>query len=301
MQASRQLMENWKLQPVMSSGRLKRMRCAFQILFAPPTVMQSGSEVFVPEGCINCVEELISVSLLPKPKCAKAFTGCVQQPGRWQFEHPDRAAEYAQQLREAIECRLPSGWFSVGSKKEAQHGGCKFGSHCDTYVWVIQGGEDAFARFTMSILALATADPAPARPQLEIYFAQNKSNLYGALRGMAEIGARQTDEETRSMFSNKLQSLDDKTRKVEETDFGLHELIELRAELQAIQNSHSFRGKTDAATALEMRILSQQAVQAIDNLLNAPIVPQDDIFDRPGSMPFSRGGGIEFAPSIPSP
>lgn len=110
--ANRSLTENWKLSPVMTAGRLARLRCAFQFAFSSPEICLVAVETrnlhdpiregqrrgppseFVPplagptsyqgpaplprsekydvqvnEGCIQCVHELVSVGLLPKPAC----------------------------------------------------------------------------------------------------------------------------------------------------------------------------------------------------------------------------------------
>jgi hypothetical protein len=50
----------------------------------------------------------------------------------------------------------PRGWYGVGGKKDVPKDACLVGCHCGTYVWVLPGGMNGLATFTMGALDLAT-------------------------------------------------------------------------------------------------------------------------------------------------
>jgi hypothetical protein len=50
----------------------------------------------------------------------------------------------------------PRGWYGVGGKKDVPRDACYVGCHCGTYVWVLPGGINDLALFTMGALDLAT-------------------------------------------------------------------------------------------------------------------------------------------------
>jgi hypothetical protein len=50
----------------------------------------------------------------------------------------------------------PRGWYGVGGKKDVPQDACYVGRHCGTYVWVLPGGANDLALFTMGALDLAT-------------------------------------------------------------------------------------------------------------------------------------------------
>ena len=50
----------------------------------------------------------------------------------------------------------PRGWYGMGGKKDVPKDACYVGCHCDTYVWVLPGGMNDLALFTMGALDLAT-------------------------------------------------------------------------------------------------------------------------------------------------
>lgn len=230
-QASRQVVGNWKLQPVMNAGRLKRIRCAYQIAYATPIIELQGTSVCLPQGCVNCIGELVSVGLLPKPsKNIDKKCDCPDDLG-WQFATEEDAQQYHQELLQSIECNIPSGWFCIGTKKDALRSHRMHGMHNNSYAWVKPGRDEEFSRFTLTILALATTDPKlPSLPQ-EVSLSFGKSN---------------------AALLNYLSKPNDQ--------------------------------------------ISSEDVQQIQDTLNRIERQESDIFSRPGSMPFSRGGGIEFTP-----
>lgn len=185
---SRALMENWKVTPVASGGRVLRLQCAFQfgvygVPFAEaraatntkpavektarvsmvsahgPHPPASEFEVVVQEGCVKCIEDFVKVGILPAPCPNPDKLKCRAIPDVWKFSDAGAAQEYARRLNEEIDCRFPTQWFVLGSKKEAECCGCIYGSCGDTYAWVAPGKQDSFSRFTLTILAVAAIDP----------------------------------------------------------------------------------------------------------------------------------------------
>jgi hypothetical protein len=259
---TRNLMENWKLSPVLTAGRVRRMRCAFQFIFAypqlavevhenqPDTKCKSASQtadkckyydvtVIGDDPCARCVHDFVEVGLLPAPRCcdigikaasashanpgtatpaaatptaatptaAKLETdksepdksetgnptadhcdscnslddaGCYLgecPPGHWHFKTIAAANAYSDTLRNAIRCNFPQNWFEHGNKEAAKCQACRYGVDCDTYAWVKPGRQDEFARFTITVLALATLDPpAAAATQQKKDTTKNASN-----------------------------------------------------------------------------------------------------------------------------
>ena len=294
--AQRQLVENWKLQPVMSAGRLRRIRCAFQMLFvrATITIGDDGKSVLPAEGCVKCVQDLVNVGALPKPSSLDIASSLGDKPtadGRWLFATEDGAIEYAQKLQAAMDCALPSGWFCTGAK--APKDACVAGEYCGTYVWVAPGGYDAFSRFTMTVMLLATVDPAPPRPGMDIYFKQEqkKANVKEALAPL--LG---TNGEIQSFWgANKLpnKALQDVRRLLEKDDLTNIDLIELRSKLGDLSKEARKEGAND-----EVQSLIQRGEAAIDYALSPPSLPPTDPYDLPGTLPLSRGGGVEYAPAL---
>jgi hypothetical protein len=262
---TRNLNENWKMSPVLTAGRVRRLRCAFQFLFAYPRIevvekSYDGCIAYVVQvaggdyACINCVQELVSVGLLPKPGCCdfkatnvavapfpvapsaptpmptpmpdSGNTGmsplerenpfktvgmetafCQNGPcksldkkgcylgecpaGHWVFKTREPAQKYADDLYRAIRCNMPQGWFCVGDKHEAGHCSCMYGIDCETYIWVAPGGQDEFARFAMTILALATLDPAaePASQTMNVVLKGAADGLDQAQAALQSLGA----------------------------------------------------------------------------------------------------------------
>lgn len=285
-QASRQVMGNWKLQPVMSAARLKRMRCALQLLYSPPTIELRENCVSVSSGCINCINELITVGLLPKPESFEDLDcGCSKCEG-WCFANSSDAECYVQKLQEAIHCRIPTGWFCLGSKKEALRSCRPVGSFCDSYAWVKPGCDDEFSRFTMTLLALATTDPkpGPSKQEIEISFSHLLKDLQETTQGLTDV----SDNKGESL--SKLQKL-------------LSEIPEKNAEVGAfaakfddLRKAILAQEKREKDLRLELENLQRSATNRINEIQTRLSGQEDDIFNRSGSMPFSRGGGIEFTP-----
>src|SRR5581483_2297301 len=143
-------------------------------------------DVFASESCIQCIHEMVTVGILsgPCPKTGDKVEACAKEisPGRWRFNDDKLAQAFQQPLVRDLNCRFPTGWFCTGSKKEACKA-CKesvSGVDCDTYAWVVAGGEDAFARFAITVLALATVDPPAKAPKTTIQLEFPKKELQSA-------------------------------------------------------------------------------------------------------------------------
>ena len=69
----------------------------------------------------------------------------------------------------------PRGWYGVGCKKDVPKDACYVGCHCGTYVWVLPGGRNDLALFTMGALDLATGKlRTPQRTVVRTYKGEPK-------------------------------------------------------------------------------------------------------------------------------
>jgi hypothetical protein len=69
----------------------------------------------------------------------------------------------------------PRGWYGVGGKKDVPKGACYVGCHCGTYVWVLPGGMNDLALFTMGALDLATGKlRTPQETEVRKYWGEPK-------------------------------------------------------------------------------------------------------------------------------
>jgi hypothetical protein len=69
-----------------------------------------------------------------------------------------------------IECWIPQGWYGAGCSKDVPKGACYVGHYGDTYVWVMPDGIEGLARFTMTVIDLATGKPhAPMQTVVKTY------------------------------------------------------------------------------------------------------------------------------------
>jgi hypothetical protein len=295
----RQLVENWKLQPVMSAGRLRRMRCAFQMLFMRPTIAigPDGKSVCPDEGCVKCIAELVNVGLLPKPSTLKLDSSEGDSPspsGCWKFKIEAEALVYAEKLQAALDCAIPTGWFCTGCKPPKDI--CFVGECCGTYAWVGPGGSDAFARFTLTIMTLATVDPY-YRPELALFDnrEEKKANVRKALAPF--LGS---DGELKSIWPpgtlphKAFQDIQDLLKQDVLTNL---DLLELRTKLREL----SVEANKAALTSPEARKLQAVIVRgeaAIEEVFAPPAPAPISPFDLPGTQPMSRGGGVEVVPGL---
>lgn len=69
-----------------------------------------------------------------------------------------------------LDCLIPRGWYCVGGKKDVPDGACHVGRHGDLYAWVTPDGLEGLARFTMTVIDLATGKPhAPMKTVVKTY------------------------------------------------------------------------------------------------------------------------------------
>lgn len=293
-QAQRQLMENWKLQPVMSAGRLLRMRCAFQLLFDRPVIAlgADGLSVCTTGGCTNCVQELVKVQLLPTPSSVVPDgTSLSDKPeaGCWRFADPADAQMYAEALQKSLDCVIPTGWFCVGPK--APRDASCFGSCTDMQAWVAPGGGDGFTRFTLTILALATLDPPPKRPEMTI-FLERKAQLQAVLQQLqGEVGKRAAAPNAPELQN----TITELSQAIQSSNVTNERKAQLQQQLAQLKSNVMASQAVDA-TDTRIKTLIERAETALMNMPATPTVDPTSAFDRAGSMPMSRGGGIEYAP-----
>lgn len=147
--------ENWVLKPVNDPGRLRRLRCAFQLAVNAHPAVDHASD------CYACIAELKKMGMvvdettrevLPTPTESSAKIEVVPDPEM-------RAA--------TLNCNFPRDWYGVGCKKDVPKCACYVGRYCDTYVWVQPESMDEFTRFTLTVLTLATTDPPGPAAEVE--------------------------------------------------------------------------------------------------------------------------------------
>ena len=119
---SRQVTEQWALQPLHKPDKLRMMRCAFQVLLGSP------------------------LATCDDPGCG---------PDCYQRLHAFFATEDA---TPDLTCAIPRGWYSVGRACDVPKNACFSAYYGDTYVWVMPDGIDGLSRFTLSILRIALTD-----------------------------------------------------------------------------------------------------------------------------------------------
>ena len=136
---SRAIQENWTMVPVTDPDKLKRMRCAYQVLV--------GCGADECEDCVKKLDEFFCAD-----QCKSKEGAGLENPGN---------CEHCRQ------CALPRGWFNVGPKKDVPKDACYVGHCCDTYVWVTPDGIPGLTRFTLAILDIATLLPVADTVQVK--------------------------------------------------------------------------------------------------------------------------------------
>ncbi|MBX9580043.1 MAG: hypothetical protein K2X87_07005 [Gemmataceae bacterium] len=69
-----------------------------------------------------------------------------------------------------LDCLIPAGWYGVGCKADVPRDDCHVGRCGGTYAWVTPAGRVGLARFTMTVLELATGKPhAPTKTVVRTY------------------------------------------------------------------------------------------------------------------------------------
>lgn len=194
--ASRNMQENWTLKPVIEPDRLARMRCAFQIVTGHYDVCR---EACGDVGCISCVAELAKLNLLPKPptkpvppsppvkldsttdtELEKEFAprrrelekqyeeqsaAYRKELARYSLEllprYESEVSQFLNSLEPQLSCKFPRCWFCVADHRWEVPLSASYVGHCDgIYVYVMPEGVDALSRFTLTVLTIASSDPA---------------------------------------------------------------------------------------------------------------------------------------------
>jgi len=133
---SRNIKENWTLDPVVVPEKLRALRCACRWILTRSGDSASDSDVHLakykpPHGCGNRGED-----------------------SGFYFDVMDRLN------------LIPPDWLHVGRRQEVPHDAC-YHAHChDTYVWVTPDGIDGLTKFALVVQAIA-------RVQIDtVYFPQ---------------------------------------------------------------------------------------------------------------------------------
>jgi hypothetical protein len=188
---TRSVVAEWKLEPCVTAGRLARVRCAFQFAFFHPDISVSRPEPNVNHTVIvsatpqynDAIREMVAIGVLPTPLDGSGNPLTPRPAGGWAFIGPTEAvsafaaSQYASALRVALDSAFPVGWFGVGRKSDIPKSVCYVGHAADTYVWVTPKGMDAFSRFTISVLALASLDPPPIHQFVPVTIANKPLSL----------------------------------------------------------------------------------------------------------------------------
>jgi hypothetical protein len=331
--ANRQLLENWKMAPVTSAGRLKRMRCALQFVVNPPAF--AVEEVQLPIGsfeqtffvvaddpCTKCLAELTKMQLFPKPDSKDLVSGAVlEKSGRYYFKSQEMANKYVSQLIAARECNFPNGWYCWGCKKPPK-GACYVG-HCGKmYAWVTADGMDELSRLTITLLTLATVDPitpmvtvkrrikGPTGEEMTVEgqvpgdvinfrlprLIPDPALKQAADRLLLQLNAKRGTATLRTFdqaTGGDLEALLNELKTEEEIS------AESAARLHNLLNSlDKLRTQTTDLVPADFDALDEIRLR----LEAAPIEPPSEpsILDQPGFMPFSHpSSGAEFVPSSP--
>ena len=76
---------------------------------------------------------------------------------------------------EKLACAIPCGWYGRGCEADVPKDACFVGNYHETYVWVMPAGMEGLSLFTLTILQLATTEPAEhTKTVLRKYDAKNE-------------------------------------------------------------------------------------------------------------------------------
>ncbi len=162
---SRNIQQNWNIQPIQDPDKLKRMRCAYSLALGQPLT-----------GCEDCYKDL--ASFLCPDQCV------------WKKGKDAEALVSPEDCSKCLQCVVPQGWFCTGGKRDVPRDACYVGRHGDTYAWVLPSGLEGLTRFTLSVLDIATVTSHATTAQVKWIYARDPS---GELK---LIGAEATTTET---------------------------------------------------------------------------------------------------------
>lgn len=186
LQAQRALQENWKLAPVNVPGRLRRMRCAFQLVTSaypielevrdvPPTADGATNpkpyQLVLLEKengyCIQCLREMIDFGLLPTPASLKLGRTNSEDNSIFEFTDDAKRRKFHTKFVEAVNCNFPRCWYHITPRREVPRNACYVADCCKDRLWVDPDSADALTRFTLTVLAIALTDPPP-KPMITV-------------------------------------------------------------------------------------------------------------------------------------
>lgn len=326
------LLENWKLQPVMSAGRLKRMRAAFQYVVNPRAydvhtevrTSEDGTEVrtfvIADDECRPFLSEMIKLQLLPSPvKPLPTENPCSVEcdlvkigPGGIVFKVEEDALDYLPKLNNKLTCNFPTGWFCCGSRREAPIGCTRVGHYCKQRAWINDCSADALARFTTTVLEIASKDPEPEKTVSFVKRIGSKDDAEGyeitwtlpmskvcldIPEEMQPCGNGATGAAFRDLQSHliEIDSIEpNKFTKYATADSppSANDIPDIKTSLKA--QKAAAKNSPALKTAIDKAL---NAVKRVESPRSAPVDPSP--FDRSGNSPFSKGGtGAEFSPTI---
>lgn len=281
----------------------------------------------------NFLSEMISLQILPNSASIIEPSGngsevVVSECGI-RFENADiglaraDAEYYLRKLNLELEQSFPTGWYCSGRKCQELKSSLHSGHHGCHWAWVECGNTPALARFTTTILAIASLDPPPpAAPPMVAVTKYNPENggyyilqwnekrsnidicnpispqLCPTSRAAAALQSLQSFS-----FTGESQDSKDAQAKVQELAskqiLTIGDISSMRKGLQELATSSSI---TDSE---KKKLRDTAAVLAeAERALRAPPLDtrEPSAFDRPGNSPFSRGnGGAEFIPNLAVP
>jgi hypothetical protein len=164
---SRDKQDSWTLEPINDPRKLELMRCAYQRAVANCN-SNNGPSSF----CPDCDAQ------------TKTFYGA---------DHGSNAMFKSA----TYDCITPGccNWFAFGPKCRVPKCCCHVGHYCDTYVWILPGGEDQLSKLTLTILDFAMNDPAQA-PQkvVELQYNINSDGTRGNISSWQETFNADVDD-----------------------------------------------------------------------------------------------------------
>lgn len=312
-----QLVENWKLQPVMSAGRLQRMRSAFHYVVCPIaydlTLENDGKFKINDDPCSPFLAEMIKMGLLPSPQnYITSNEPCAVTVGAdgITFSHSEDAQAYLPNLQAALNCNFPTGWFGCGSKREAPFKCARIGAYSGHRAWINSCSISQLSRFTTTILALAAQDPSP-EPGVTIVRRignEDSDEAYQVTWTLpaSKVGLKLPRQLNPCPATATVAQFDELHQHLEKIEAFIPEIATEKwiaksrqtGELGALK--HTLTEAKNGKSQEQKRSINS-AIQTIDGIEGTliPRITAPSAFDRSGNSPFSRGGaGVEYVPTV---
>ena len=315
-----QLVENWKLQPVMSAGRLKRMREAYRYVVCPRAYelvhLEGGAFMIADNECSPFLSEMIKMNLLPSPlKDLPMKNPCAVKigPEGITFNHSEDAQAYLPKLQQALVCNFPTEWFCCGSRRDAPINCSRVGRYCRQRAWVEDCSIDELSRFTTTILALASQDPPPDSTVtfMRRIGAEDDVDAYQVTWTLPEskVDLAIPDElkacssKPKEIVLGELKSHLDEIAKFAPESVNKWTIVDsplTTSDLPGIKAQLKSQDRLPMNTREQSSAINK-ALRAVEQLESprSDFISTPSPFDRSGNSPFSRGGGgVEFVPTV---